>query len=794
MHIIEKSLVYIRKEQLAIMLKEILHLRHILNYYKLEKNDNNIGDIKEDMHSAYNSLSTVEKTLKELNRKINYLENLPPSDIIYFVKLFDNIGTTINTSLHIIELIYKKVYQIFEEAYNQYIPKPTLGRRFSNNNLVNRLKANYENIISQFLADKHQNDLILSWSYKNYFQLEYSNDKFVKMNSQLSVNYINLPYWYYELPLLLPSIGHECMRIVLLKDNNKLKKYKNSLLLEISKATYKPHIDTSDSIVELILNPRYRLADKVISDIASYSIYNDAYIYSMFHDIIGIGISDTFNLSVELQKDNSNKTVQNIAEFKDGTSPNIKETFKSKISSWKFDKKRDISIIRLHILLLVAKKNSNIEKMQYILNSIISLDKYYSSGLAEIYNNHSHYKNSYIKHAKAYRKIINLIVNWEKREKFLKKVNKLVKNKNLDIDYNKLWKQRFKKLKENKTLHKNEFRKLLHKKTIKNLTFEANKANKKLNISEIGKPFSMTYTKLKKHIQCNLLEACTKSTKCLDCYISTYFDKHMHSFGIYDLCKIEETQEREDINATLDKIIKTIDSNYHTNDNAPTNKYYESKFSLMQIFPTIPGYESAKSNHTNVLYNIELNSEYKKDLDSLSDAIVAIANELYNKDNSLRFYKAVIYKSLGPKDLMLMLEGVPSEDFLFFNDTLSKLKFIKRTLTTILAEYKFNNSIKPNKNYVIESFIRLKLHKEKSVQDIIHNLLKDFKEKDKIDNISVISGVLDIKITWKIDTTTENIITLYDKLIKEEAISDFQTKFNKTIYTSTIQIPIIKGQ
>jgi len=594
---IKESLVYIKKQKLAIILKELLHLKYILNYYspnsteqkddktKSEQNNQEIVDlnkllkklfslfkqdiytdqhytgIKEDMSTANRSLEAIERSLEELydyidflNAKIDISENQEKNDDIYFIILHDLIGRRINNALYIIELIYKKVYQIFEESYNQYIPKPKLGRRFSNNNLVSSLKYNYQYLISQLTPkNKKFSELILSWSYRNYVHLEYKHDEFTNSNSNRYGNYINLPYWYYEIPTLLPSITHEAIRIVLLQEDNELLQYKKNITKDVNNYLAKPRSDISFTIEEDILQDKYSLTNKVLADITAFAIYGNSYIYSLFHDTIGLGLSQLFRLNIsgkklDIYKDDdtsidNNKTLHDI----------LTSNFDYKISSYKLERLRDLTIIRLHILLHFANNNNEtISQMTNLLSSI--LDRKETSrdyGLAEIYKNYPHYTSSFNIHAKAMKNIINLYINAINSTDILPKINKRFKN-NIPINFNPLWK----KYLHEGSLHRNEFRKLLHKKTLSILKKDIQEHDNNLNINELGSPYAMKFIKIHKSYDCN-----KDSENCLDKVIRNTFKENTlyHSFGIYDLfININTENYHKEIDDTIRKKLNKI--------------------------------------------------------------------------------------------------------------------------------------------------------------------------------------------------------------------------------------------
>ena len=758
---IKQSMVEIKKEKLAIVLKELLHLKYILNYYRTKApKDKPKRANKVDMSTANSTLQNVEDSLEKLKSHIDMLDKASTSSIdeIYFIILHSKIGYDLNNTLYIIELIYKKVYQIFEESYHQYIPKPTLGRRFSNNNLVGNLKRHYESIIKSLVGNEDAG-LILSWSYRNYISLEEKHDRFASNNSNKYGAYINLPYWYYEIPTLLPSVAHACVRISLSYDSFKFKNKKRSLERAISRYIDTPRDDLSFALEEEILSDKYNLTNKILADLISYKIYGYAYVYSLFNDIIGAGLSKVFDLRAK-------HTLNMYASIKDY----VENNFYWKAASYKFSGLRDISIIRLNVLLEYATKfrhqsveyqehikhEKRIAQMQELLGSIISI-KDEKSGLELIYENNPHYQSSFLILKRALLNISKLYKNEAG------KIN-ISNLENIEgIDFDKLWKKHFEE-----NIHKNELRKLLHKETIAKIKSSVKDKEKQ---KEIGTPYSLVFIKMHKKLTCT-----EKREKiCLDEIIDDCFKgkAHYHAFGIYDLAVIKDISEYpEKLDRTIDKKFNKINEL----NSGDKQRYYESRFSLMQIYPTIIGENREESSNVSIMYNIDLTTQNSSAGVALANSICNIAAEIENSKSSFR--KVRIFKTLGPGDLIVLVDGVSNSDFLKLTETVLPLSFIKRTFTTVLAEKDKKELIVPQDEYRIVSFVRLDISKKSTLEMIIEDVLsKNIKEQ--IESINFTSGVLDLEIRWKAGTSVEKVMIFYNRLMEKSYVRDFQTKFNK---------------
>lgn len=760
---IKESMVTIKEDKLTIVLKELLHLKYILNYYRTSSPKDKPYKLKGktnkvDMSIANESLKSVENSLRKLRTYIEKLREHSSDSVdnIYFLILDSQIGYDLNNILYVIELIYKKVYQIFEESYHQYIPKPTLGRRFSNNNLVGNLKGHYESIIKSLVADDYKG-LILSWSYRNYISLEEKHDRFTNNNGDKYGAYINLPYWYYEIPTLLPSVTHECIRISLLQDNFKYKELKKRLENAVNSYLNNPRDDLSFTQEEKILSDKYNLTNKIVADLLSYKIYGNAYIFSLFHDIIGAGLAKAFDL-----KDKHNlKMYKSLKDY-------IENNFDWKASSYKFNNLRDISIIRLKVLLSYVdsaegsiEDKEHIEQMNELLLSVLSSEGK-RSNLESIYENHPHYKDSFLVLKRALLNISKLYIDEvSKLESISLKELENIKN----IDFQKLWTQHF-----NGSIHKNDLRKLLHKETLENIERNIKKENKR---AEIGTPYSLTFVKMHKKLNCNN----SSELKCLDSVINRCFEDkppYYHAFGIYDLAILKKTSEYpRNFKESTDKKFKKIDEL----NSGKKERYYESRYSLMQIYPTIEGKSCEKDNDVSVMYNIDLTTINNSAGRFLACTILRIARRL--ESNLSEFCKVQIFKTLGPGDLIVLIDGVSNNDFLKLTEKVLPLPFIKRTFTTILAKKDRKESIKPNKNYQIVSFVRLDLSSKEPVESIVKSIIESDFGENHIDSINLTSGVLDLEIVWRAETSIKTVMEFYNSLMEKSYVRDFQTKFNK---------------
>jgi hypothetical protein len=328
---------------------------------------------------------------------------------------------------------------------------------------------NYYQYLSTLLLKNRDNAIILGWSYNNGFKYRIFRNRDItrnNYNNQTYNDYIELPYWYYELPFLIPAITHEVIEIAIRYDTN----YDSFKL----KNSYKEFEDIIDSFFENKSNKFVRyisdtlgyswikkeIARELFSDLIAYKIHKKAYLYTLIHNLLGEHISRDF-IKVEYKKNG-----KEIKEYR--IQPN----------DWIFTKKRDHNHLRLYFLYYLCEQDckncdDNCKEIKKLLNIIMNLDNTNNEetengedNFEDMFkSNFPNYYNTYevvkIYLQQLYEEIKNFKHNSQEIENFVDKVKNTI-----DVDFNKLWKSRFDTINEDSYFvpYKGEFRKIIHTK------------------------------------------------------------------------------------------------------------------------------------------------------------------------------------------------------------------------------------------------------------------------------------------------------------------------------------------
>jgi nitrate reductase NapAB chaperone NapD len=249
------------------------------------------------------------------------------------------------------------------------------------------------------------------------------------------------------------------------------------------------------------------------------------------------------------------------------------------------------------------------------------------------------------------------------------------------------------------------------------------------------------------------------------------------AYGIYDF-------------AYLEKKDKTI--NLYENNFIPLNidlYYFDSKNILMEVAKPIEGL-SNKGNFS-LIVNIELKKiEFETNMEinryningynNLKGAIEQIYKALKNEKNN--FASAQIYKSLGPKDLTIIIEDAKLETLFDLIEIINRVDEVNRTFT-IFSSNKLsdsNNNEQIDKNILLTTHIRIpknsRIFKDSEIDKKYKKLLEN---TSKDGDIHLTTGVMDLVINWNSDVNVNKIFKWYEKLLPY--MTDYQTKIEKKL-------------
>ena len=306
------------------------------------------------------------------------------------------------------------------------------------------------------------------------------------------------------------------------------------------------------------------------------------------------------------------------------------------------------------------------------------------------------------------------------------------------------------------------------------------------------------------------IEQCIDTLKYNFIQILTLLDKvesinqSKESFKEYLKSDLDENKLKELLKEISKKENKT-DTKNHKLDNEEYNlKYFDSKSILMKVTETIQ-YKpnSEKKNGFNLITNIEaqkepLSDDFKeidKDNDTyndnkklltgykdLNETIRNIREKLLQ--HSQNFKEADIYKSLGQKDITVIVKNASIDTLNQIIEDLNEIELVNRTFSIFCSENqeeiyieednKTNSKIdNKDSKYILASYIRVP--KNQPLQEAKNNI-KTIVDKEN-GEIYQTTGVMDYRINWGNLKSIETLFKHYEDLY--EYISDYQTKIEK---------------
>jgi hypothetical protein len=683
-----------------------------------------------------NNLNTIIKFFSKQEKKIQN-RKLPRNidkDIEILITNVLNIETLLNEykvfsekNALILAILYDKNKKEYVEIYKKlnFITKSIEQNLFDSlNQFIPRpflgKKYSSKALITK-LNDYHENLFLNITNKKMEFKVNTFwdfNDKFLcDISSKYSDNsYISFPYGYYELPYILPVMMHECSHIIL-KNTDVFKDLLDDMddnLRFILDYKIKGTIhDTSFNRLNEIVNTR-EYAEDIVSDIISLKVYGLSYLLTFFHIAYGF---DIHNEGVIVSND----------DFDD-----------FKISNWNFTTDKDFLILRFTFLLSILELGND-EENKAIIESI----RWYLQ-LFDIKNDNPHSLNTLIKESPYTKKYDVIYKSYETNrsivELLLENLSKIYDKEYLDnlislkiedfktIDFNRLWHNRFNNLNKNQNIvpDKSEFRKILH-------SFLDNTDSK---------PYILKYIKMRTDKEFDLTKIGNelKENDIYNCY---------GLFNYVTICKQDE-------NICLD--IEDLKLN------SKLDNYYTINHSLMK-YTHISGKNEDSENLVNCFLHIELKDSVIFDINKYKTFI-----EKYDK----LFGYVNIYKSLGPKDLILEFRKITLDNIYYIKEQIFQDvgDNVGRTYTNIFSE--LDRKIIVSDNIRITSILRLRLDYSNKVMDLL-------KEKEYLE-VYFTSGVTDLNIIW--DTKNlKDVLNFHKLLIDKKYTTDLKIKINQIKYS-----------
>lgn len=770
---ITNSLQLIQTEKMVIILKELEHIKNILNFFNGYKEyDNQAYENKPMKKNIYYLLHDIEALEEKISTLKQIQEEMSTDTLSLFLMKYDYIRTQIEDLLGVVHALYNKMQQLFGETLNQYLPYPVLGRRFSNNGIMMYLNNYYREMLKTFSSPKNEEDrdqLVLGWNFKTGFKYRIFVNREIKREGYKGDafnNYIDLPYWYYELPMLLPSITHEVASIALRRPNEFIERPYQNLKKELNIFFTDTNNNFVQKVHDIIGYKQYadELAREIMCDVMAFHVHKEAYIHAVFHNIIAEKLSKDYLKIIH----------------KEG-----KEHLKIIPNEWFFNQKKDHAILRLHFLLYLMKdkKSTSYQNMMKILNNLMPLNTSIEEGFSKTYKySYPNFNNSYSAVQNYLMQTINILKQWHTKN------NNSIKNlptpdKETSPSFKKLWKERYAmQFKEkNHVLHQNNFRREIHRKisALDFLSDENIKNTPIICILELGK--------VRKDVSINKSQK-TDIMKLIEDEISfkeeSNKNKKFSVYGIYDWVTIKEKETSIDIVKKLDSMLSSA-----KHKKVIKLRYFTAKQVLLKIHQEIEGNQKNLQEHTfSVIYNIELEKNVNKikctnGYKNLDASIKYIVQILTSSANKSKYKRANIYKSLGPKDLTLILEN-SSLDFIFnFISQLNKVPQevngvnILRTFSMICSPFdslKACRALKFIYPFTLVSYLRIS---NTFTNDDLETLIKS--KKAEIKSLYEVTGVMDYRLEWKENIEMQTVLDFYNEMIEGKCLTDFQTKIEK---------------
>ena len=807
-----KSLLFLEKEKLYILSKELKNLWLISNYYMgaIEKNDtksnngekidleNNFCILKKEIENLNKSIINHKNNLNKIIKKVsdtnndnndnNTNKNTYNINLLIYI---DNFRKYTKSLILKLDLISTKISQMLRDGYHQYIPRPIIGKRHSNINITSEVERTLTNRLKK-LNDSNITPLIV-WDYKDDYKVKKSNDNI----------YFNLSYWYFDFPYLLPNLTHEIGHYIINSNRNK----------NIQDIIYK-QIKKTFTIQELYHLDSQRLPEQLskemVADVIAYLHHGNSYLFALSHKLIGLDLSLTF----------ATKDMKLTFDLLDISNLDIDNSYY--IAPYKFNFKRDTVFIRLYVLVKLRNIieevydskykekfiycKDKVDEIEDLLKSMYSFDNTnIENSLSEIYDNYSNYQEDYLNTRKVVKKVseqillvfqnnISYLSDIFKDKKkssnennmyqnilsiFLKKDKEETISENICENtieqpkhFNHFWQNRFKNLEEEKISHRMIYRKKLHASLIEKLMKEG--LLDKTNL----KPYSMVFTKFR----LDHIDSYNKIPKITFQNLENKNDESVSLqggvLGIYDYVYIRELDENFKIEHfdIKDKCLEKY-------------KYYETSFSLMKIMNDIENDCKQQINNLfSSIIQIEIEKQhYNKDNKSIYlnifndlDTIYKIIKDVI-KDKVYR--KISFYKSLGPKDITICIENADLD--IIFNIKEKLYKKFNRTYTTIFLNRLDSNEVYEHKiqlegKYCFVTDLRMHPNYGKEENKIIFKSCCE-NIKTNIKQVSLKTGVMDYVIVWNNNTELNTLIKFYEKLLEEKLVYDIQTSIEKKL-------------
>lgn len=794
MAIVHDTMFRFQLDKIKVFENELYHLSTILKYLTATSSEMN--------GNTYTKKNEIDKQYLELRKKIGILKKsldkkkelikeieTKKIHIIKFLALFDYINERLNSLTNSMYFISRKTYQLIESNSAQTLPTPRINRRYINSNMslyIDKWVEKNQNIIIKTFGKEASDVLTVqtAWNYKS--QEEYDG----KMRG------INMSYWYFEIPFLLPVLTHEIAHVAVM---DKIVDPKDFFSKDCIKEINNLVASHTSNIGFVLSNKNIQgLLEEVLADLFALAINGPSYIMILFLTLAGTTFSKKF-------LDQNPHTLDLEKELL--------------IDKWEFNVERDYFYIRIKILLLFYFNNycnetQNDKVFEFlheafqIVNDVYSLDTDYDlikEDFTEVFNTvyQTCSESSLEKQYSEYYPIFN-----DGYEDIKNLVNGIALNLFADLQQNKTVLRNLLNIAENKQKYFNAiseasiltediftdddvFIKLIEK--INTYKFENSVYDKDLSIFDflfniylsnlhsyedyrmghLFRLFAIAKEQLVFNTKPEFYYLCFVKTSHVNEHTNLYpvdtadFQKY-YSFGIYDFCFI-------------------IDTAYPVYEvEAKSELYFYSNKQLLVKFYE----EKIEKDEQHGAYSALFQSQLEKGLLSINDYVKQIKCFFETKRGfscELSFFR-----TLGWSDVVLKVEYARIDDLYTLKEYIFSLDLVEENETTFLleqngydGEFFFPGRKKLvytdftiSGNYLFVTNIKIK----NSHKEIVEKKLIEYKKDKVISKYFITPGRHDIRVYWnnsnfieiksKIEKIQDLIISSDMYLVKESDLYD----------------------
>jgi hypothetical protein len=772
------------KEKYNSILLELVNFQNICTYYNNENTSSVLTTIADDIKKI--SLS-INEYYTHGTYGINHIEK-HCTDFEFLVYL-DIHQEYIESILHYINEMQKKVLQLLEEHQIQKLPFPSLQKRYSSK-VLSELLDYHTNELTNLLTDE-ESTIFSSWSHYDTYQL-------YKPLFNNVASFGKHSFYYHDLVWTIPPvIDHEVILFSIEKNTYITKKIKNTSRQIAEKyATFIDRNSQNSKFYEDFLffaeaNHVAPFIEELVASFFAWQIHGSSYKYSFYHETLAYLYGREF-----WNKDKKDIPTDIIfTAFQERDYLIIRQLLLNYMGNTliqedinvthKFENNSYITQLDKCLGGIIGKiSQKNINEINTIYTQLTRLSEIEESNITEQDKHDSKLAMNKLKKClesmesthivtSFYLKKIKGITNsdFPTQKKFLASIKTFIQyNKMmvefLNISYTYLMDSDFLTTlikpsvieKTNNFIKKNHFFIKINDSMVSISESIWEKRFDKLNINQLPHRSILRKKLLKPYWDIEKLYPYVMEFKKQNQYkIDTKVCSDI-TLGIFNQIDIQERNENIKISMLNDENTELISSL------STTNNHFCIKHALLKIREII----GTESEHTLSVY-LQLYLNNPLDFDSTTNIIHTLSD---NSDLKKFYKKATVYKSLGPEDILCSFEIGLQKNAWHIAETLQKIEGIKDTFMTI----QLKSPYKLHKEILIKQLIRLKTSLSFKEFEILIKRIgtnETHKTKKRL-KIYDIEGTYDFELWWDLDNF-KDIENTYNTLLKENHIDEIKS-------------------